>query len=177
MVQLALQGRMLRPCAVAGFDPTLGAPEARHGPLPRTSGTARVVGSVAEELAAAQGSSQACGHAITASCRRWHMVVTAFVCLVFCATQVVLEGDLVNLAVTSPAAALALGLMYLQTNDAEVAAAFQLPDTHFALDFVQPDQLTLRMLMRALGEHGQGGRLRRSWPACLSDLRCLCAMQ
>ena len=38
-----------------------------------------------------------------------------------------LEGDLVNLGVTSPAAALALGLMYLQTNDAAVAAAFQMP--------------------------------------------------
>lgn len=63
----------------------------------------------------------------------------------------VLEGDLINLGVTSPAAALALGLMYLQTNDAAVAAAFQLPDTHFALDFVQPDHLTLRMLMRSLG--------------------------
>ena len=43
------------------------------------------------------------------------------------AAQVVLEGDLVNLGVTSPAAALALGLMYLQTNDAAVAAAFHLP--------------------------------------------------
>lgn len=159
------------------------------------------MGSVAEELAAAQGSS-----------------------------QTVLEGELLNLGVTSPAAALALGLMYLQTNDAAVAAAFQLPgacggrwfygaewrdcsgqglvavrvvvrtcnhgaavasadrfaqraryevhgvhspaarglpptvflpslccvscplpDTHFALDFVQPEQLTLRTLMRSLG--------------------------
>jgi hypothetical protein len=67
---------------------------------------------------------------------------------------VVLEGDLVNLGVTSPAAALALGLMYLQTNDAEVAAAFLLPSTHFALDYVQPEQLTLRLLMRCLGGCG-----------------------
>ncbi|PSC69420.1 anaphase-promoting complex subunit 1 isoform X2 isoform B [Micractinium conductrix] len=106
---------------VIGFDPTLGEPELRHGPLRRTGGTSRAVGSVAEELAAAQGSS-----------------------------QTVLEGELLNLGVTSPAAALALGLMYLQTNDAAVAAAFQLPDTHFALDFVQPEQLTLRTLMRSL---------------------------
>ncbi|KAL4443950.1 hypothetical protein ABPG75_011687 [Micractinium tetrahymenae] len=106
---------------VIGFDPTLGEPEPRHGPLPRASGSTRVVGSVAEELAAAQGSS-----------------------------QVVLEGELLNLGVTSPAAVLALGLMYLQTNDAALAAAFQLPDTHFALDFVQPEHLTLRTLMRSL---------------------------
>jgi hypothetical protein len=51
------------------------------------------------------------------------------VCSLLCllCLQVVLEGDLVNLGVTSPAAALALGLMYLQTNDAAVAAAFQMP--------------------------------------------------
>lgn len=149
-------------CAAAGFDLTLGEPEARHGPLPRNNGSARVVGSVAEELAAAQGSSQVCS--------RWQLAMASSCRCVFLsrlppsppfpswpwlnslpAMQVVLEGDLVNLGVTSPAAALALGLMYLQTNDGEVAAAFQLPDTHFAMDFVQPDQLALRMLMRSLG--------------------------
>ena len=38
----------------------MGEPEQRHGPLPRSSGSTRTVGSVAEELAAAQGSSQVC---------------------------------------------------------------------------------------------------------------------
>lgn len=42
-------------------------------------------------------------------------------------SQTVLEGDLVSLGVTGPAAALALGLLYLQTNDAGAAAAFHLP--------------------------------------------------
>ena len=43
--------------------------------------------------------------------------------------QVVLEGegDLVNLDVTSPAATVALGLMYLQTGDVAAASAFVLP--------------------------------------------------
>lgn len=45
-------------CLPAGLDPTMGEPEQRHGPLPRNSGSTRTVGSVAEELAAAQGSSQ-----------------------------------------------------------------------------------------------------------------------
>jgi anaphase-promoting complex subunit 1 len=71
--------------------------------------------------------------------------------------QVVMEGELVNLGVTAPAATLALGLLYLQTNDAQAAAAFALPATHFALDYVQPEQLTLRMLMRCLGACGKGG--------------------
>lgn len=118
----------------------MGEPEQRHGPLPRSSGSTRTVGSVAEELAAAQGSSQVCccgaRHAWPAC---WFppkrlllmsaalMCPLVFVCCRLLCLQVVLEGDLVNLGVTSPAAALALGLMYLQTNDAAVAAAFQMP--------------------------------------------------
>ncbi len=62
----------------------------------------------------------------------------------------VLEGKLVNLDVTSPAATLALGLMFLRTNDAAIAAAFSLPDTHFALDYVRPDFVMLRILARSL---------------------------
>ncbi len=58
---------------------------------------------------------------------------------------------------TEAAPALRPPMTRLQTNDAAVAAAFHLPDTHFALDFVQPEQLTLRMLMRSLG--GWGSRL------------------
>lgn len=167
-----------------GYDPTLGEPELRHGPLPRAPGSTRVVGSVAEELAAAQGSSQV-GQAGRCSRRRrsraggapqWDGITPSLSFFIFqpggkCAggrllrptpglpasfsrvalagqcwsadclnhappapgpasppsPQVVLEGELLNLGVTSPAAALALGLMYLQTNDAAVAAAFQLP--------------------------------------------------
>ena len=52
---------------------------------------------------------------------------------------------------TEAAPVLRAPMACLQTNDAAVAAAFHLPDTHFALDFVQPEQLTLRMLMRSLG--------------------------
>ncbi|GAB4821235.1 hypothetical protein N2152v2_008281 [Parachlorella kessleri] len=106
---------------IIGFDPTLGEPQQRFVAPARDSGSGRSGGTVAEELAAAQGSS-----------------------------QVVLEGELVNLEVTSPAATLALGLMYLHTNDTGIARVFALPDTHFALDFVRPEHLQLRVLMRAL---------------------------
>lgn len=41
--------------------------------------------------------------------------------------QVVLEGELVNMDVTSPAATVALGLMYLKTNDLQIAKLFVLP--------------------------------------------------
>ncbi len=39
----------------------------------------------------------------------------------------VLEGELVNLDVTSPAATIALGLMYLNPNDEGIAKLFVLP--------------------------------------------------
>lgn len=152
-----------------GMDPTLGEPEGRHGPLPRSSGNNRVVGSVAEELAAAQGTSQvgearkevggpAGGSGLVNLCCLHHSICSSAavhgrackqmdgcspaqsrLCptcnpsiylpglsspsihlpgpippLLPIPLQTVLEGDLVNLGVTSPAAALALGLMYLQ---------------------------------------------------------------
>ena len=51
---------------------------------------------------------------------------------------------------TSPAATIALALMFLRTNDAAIAAAFQPPATAFALDFVRPDFIMLRVLARNL---------------------------
>jgi anaphase-promoting complex subunit 1 len=61
-----------------------------------------------------------------------------------------LEGAGVNLGVTAPGATLALGLLFLRSNDATAAARLALPDTHCALDFVRPDLLLLRVLARAL---------------------------
>lgn len=55
-------------------------------------------GAVAEELAAAQG-----------------------------AAKTIMEGDLINLNATSPAAALALGLMYLKSGNQRIADAFYIP--------------------------------------------------
>ena len=58
-----------------------------------------------------------------------------------CATQVVLEGDEPNPAVTAPGATLALALMFLKTNDAAVANVFAVPSTAYALDLMRPDQV------------------------------------
>jgi hypothetical protein len=69
-----------------------------------TREASRSAGAVAEELAAAQG-----------------------------AAQVVLEGDLVDRDVTSPAAAIALGLMYIHTNDTGIASLFRLPGARYLL--------------------------------------------
>lgn len=59
-------------------------------------------GAVAEELAAAQG-----------------------------AAKTVMEGDLINLNATSPAAALALGLMYLKSGNRRIADEFYIPGTRY----------------------------------------------
>lgn len=52
-----------------------------------------------------------------------------------------MEGDALNLVVTSPAATLALALMFLKTNDAAIAGYFFIPDSAYALDLVRPDQV------------------------------------
>ena len=62
----------------------------------------------------------------------------------------VMEENFINLNVTSPAAAYALGLMYLQTNDRTMASRFSNPESNFALDFVRPDFILLRVLFRSL---------------------------
>ncbi|CAG9853978.1 unnamed protein product [Phyllotreta striolata] len=60
------------------------------------------------------------------------------------------EGTSVNLDVTAPGATLALGLMYLGTNNKAVADWMAPPQTQYLLDFVRPDFLLLRTLSRSL---------------------------
>lgn len=60
------------------------------------------------------------------------------------------EGDSVNIDVTAPGATLALGLMFLQTNNRAVANWLMPPDTTYLLDFVRPDILLLRIIARGL---------------------------
>ncbi|XP_046664707.1 anaphase-promoting complex subunit 1 isoform X3 [Homalodisca vitripennis] len=60
------------------------------------------------------------------------------------------EGDCVNIAVTSPGATLALGMMYFNTGNRAVANWMNAPDTQYMLDFVCPDALLLRMVARGL---------------------------
>jgi anaphase-promoting complex subunit 1 len=57
----------------------------------------------------------------------------------------IMEGNIVNLDVTAPGATLALGLLFLKTNDAAAAARLTVPSTQFALDYVRPDFLLLRI--------------------------------
>ncbi|XP_048585959.1 anaphase-promoting complex subunit 1 isoform X2 [Nematostella vectensis] len=60
------------------------------------------------------------------------------------------EGDTVNIDVTAAGATLALGLMFMKTNNSSVASWLDAPDTQFLLDSVRPDFLLLRLLSRGL---------------------------
>ena len=59
----------------------------------------------------------------------------------------VFEGSDINTDVTGPGATLALALIYMGSNNADIAARIALPQTAFALDAIRPDLL----LYRALG--------------------------
>jgi len=54
------------------------------------------------------------------------------------------EGNSINIGVTAPGATLALGLMYIKSNNEAIAQRVAIPDTHFLLDYIRPDFLMLR---------------------------------
>ena len=60
------------------------------------------------------------------------------------------EGPSVNVDVTSAGATVALGLMYLKTNNTAVADRLSVPPTLFLLDYVRPDLLMLRQMCMGL---------------------------
>ncbi|XP_026330751.1 anaphase-promoting complex subunit 1 isoform X3 [Hyposmocoma kahamanoa] len=60
------------------------------------------------------------------------------------------EGATVNLDVTSPGATLALGLIYMRSNNVALAGWLEPPHTAYLLDFVRPDLLMLRIIARGL---------------------------
>ncbi|KAJ7115548.1 hypothetical protein C8R43DRAFT_123616 [Mycena crocata] len=60
------------------------------------------------------------------------------------------KGNSFDINLTSPAATLALGLMYLRTERQDVADMLTIPDTVLALNRIQPSFLLMRVLAKAL---------------------------
>ncbi|KAJ7075630.1 hypothetical protein B0H15DRAFT_866096 [Mycena belliarum] len=60
------------------------------------------------------------------------------------------KGGSFDINLTSPAATLALGLMYLRTERQDVADMLTIPDTVLALNRIQPSFLLMRVLAKAL---------------------------
>jgi anaphase-promoting complex subunit 1 len=67
-----------------------------------------------------------------------------------CPSHLVLEPNAVNTHVTSPAATVALGLMYLKTNDSSVASRLDAPTTLYGLEYIRSDFFILRAASRGL---------------------------
>lgn len=62
----------------------------------------------------------------------------------------VYEGKEINTNVCAPGAILALGLMFVKSGNTSIASRLKLPDTHFLLEFVRPDFITLLIVSRSL---------------------------
>ena len=60
------------------------------------------------------------------------------------------EGPAVNVDVTAAGATLALGLIFLKSGNASVAAQLRVPQTVYALHCVRPDLILLRVVAGAL---------------------------
>ncbi|KAF9181463.1 Dicer-like protein 1 [Haplosporangium sp. Z 767] len=56
----------------------------------------------------------------------------------------------VGIDMTSAGATIAIGLMYLKTNNKSIAAKLGVPETQFLLDYVSPDSLILRVICRSI---------------------------
>lgn len=62
----------------------------------------------------------------------------------------VMEGDQLNIGVTGPGAAVALGLIYIRSGNEEICHRLSLPQTAFALESIRPDLLLYRAVARCL---------------------------
>jgi hypothetical protein len=62
----------------------------------------------------------------------------------------VLEGENININVTSPGATIALSMIYIRSNNFEIAKRLDFPRTIFALDSIRPDLLFYRAVGKCL---------------------------
>ena len=62
----------------------------------------------------------------------------------------VLEGADINTDITSPGATVALALIYIRSNNADIAGRVALPQTAFAVDNIRPDLLLFRAMAHCL---------------------------
>ena len=58
----------------------------------------------------------------------------------------VLEGDDINTNITAPGAIIALSLIYIRSNNAEILQRLKIPQTAVALDLLRPDLLVYRAM-------------------------------
>ena len=62
----------------------------------------------------------------------------------------VLEGGDINVDITGPGAIIALGMIYIRSNNPAIAGRMSLPDTVYSIDQCRPDMFLYRSLARCL---------------------------
>ncbi|EPS73838.1 hypothetical protein M569_00901, partial [Genlisea aurea] len=62
----------------------------------------------------------------------------------------IMDGNLVNVDVTAPAAIIALALMYLKTDSEPIVSRLSIPQTQFELQYVRPDFILIRVIAQNL---------------------------
>jgi anaphase-promoting complex subunit 1 len=60
------------------------------------------------------------------------------------------ETEMVNTTITAPGSLVALALIYLKSNNKQIADRIQMPHTFEAMDYVTPHQLVLKVIARNL---------------------------
>lgn len=60
------------------------------------------------------------------------------------------ENDMVNTSITAPGALVALALIYLKSNNRQIADMIKIPHTFEALDSVTPQTTILKVIARNL---------------------------
>ncbi|XP_038722804.1 anaphase-promoting complex subunit 1 [Tripterygium wilfordii] len=61
-----------------------------------------------------------------------------------------MDGTAVNIDVTAPGATIAIALMFLKTESEAIVSRLSIPQTHFDLQYVRPDFITLRVIAQNL---------------------------
>ena len=71
------------------------------------------------------------------------------------------RGALIDLDVTTPAATVALALMYLHSNNVDIASHLTIPQNHYEMDDVK-GRLPPPAQPRSIADHGRGGQAEQS---------------
>jgi anaphase-promoting complex subunit 1 len=75
----------------------------------------------------------------------------------------VMEGDVINVDVTGPAATVAIALIYMRSNNSKVLRRLATPSTAVELDAIRPDQLIYRALAQCIVRWEHGVEATQEW--------------
>lgn len=75
----------------------------------------------------------------------------------------VMEGDMINVDVTGPAATIAIALIYMRSNNSKILRRLSIPTTAVELDAIRPDHLVYRALAQCIVSWESGMEASQAW--------------